>query len=304
MAPTCALIADKNREANGCIPTEAVLRTLTYADLFDYPLTVEEIAHYLIECDLTPDQVEGALLGAGAAVEQTDGFYYLRGHGAVVGLRRGRAATAAKLWGRARLYTQLLRRFPYVRMLAVSGALAMDNASEPADIDLLVIAEPGRVWICRRALVLAVRCIRLLGDELCPNFILASDSLALIQQDLFTAHELAQMRPMSGYRVYRQTLAQNPWMRSYLPNAVPWPAPNEGRSLLHNPIQRVAELLLSRRIFAGWERWEMERMSRKLGQDRATGDEEICCTPSQCKGHTAGYRRNVLARYAERNVEF
>ena len=32
----------------------AILRTLIYADLFDYPLTCEEIAHYLMDCAATP----------------------------------------------------------------------------------------------------------------------------------------------------------------------------------------------------------------------------------------------------------
>src|SRR5579859_2303669 len=163
----------------------AILRTLVYADLFQYSLTVAEIAHYLIGAGARPDEVapvldtDPALAGA---LGTRDGFYFLRGREALVDLRTARARAAAGLWRRAARYSRLLRHFPFVRMIAVTGALAMDNVAGHADIDLLVVSTPGRVWICRRLLVLAVHGIRLLGDELCPNFILAADSLALAQQ--------------------------------------------------------------------------------------------------------------------------
>jgi hypothetical protein len=192
-------------------------------------------------------------------------------------------------------YSRLLRRFPFVRMIAVSGALAMQNVAGNPDIDLLVIATPGRVWICRRLLILAVRAIRLRGDEICPNFILAADSLALAQEDIFTAHELAQMRPIAGYTVYRQMLDRNPWLAHHLPNATPWPTrkPDPPPTRL----QRLTEWLLGSRLLDGWERWEMGRLAGKLGSG---ADDEVACTPSQCKGHTGRYRRHFFARYGER----
>ncbi|HET7080559.1 MAG TPA: hypothetical protein VFM49_24250 [Chloroflexia bacterium] len=281
----------------------AILRTLIYADLFDYPLTCEEIAHYLMDCAATPAATARALHEDAYLVghiDSRDGFYFLRGREAVVATRRKRAAASARLWPRAARYTRLLRHFPFVRMLAVTGALAMDNVAGNPDIDLLVISAPGRVWICRRLLILAVRGIRVFGDEICPNFILAADSLALPQQDLFIAHELAQMRPAGGHAVYAEMLAANGWLGRYLPNARPWPAPVARRDRPH-PLQRLAERVLSARVLDGWERWELERLRRKLGAD-PTGQGEVACTPSQCKGHTGHYRRNVLRRFDERRA--
>jgi hypothetical protein len=281
----------------------AILRTLIYADLFDYPLTSEEIAYYLMDCAATPAATARALRDdahLARHIDRRDEFYFLRGREAVVSIRRERGAASARLWPRAARYTRLLRHFPFVRMLAVTGALAMDNIAGNPDIDLLVISTPGRVWICRRLLILAVRGIRLLGDEICPNFILAADSLALPQQDLFIAHELAQMRPAGGHGVYTEMLAANGWLRRYLPNARPWPAPTAAPDRPH-PLQRAAERVLRARLLDRWERWELERLRRKLGAD-PTGQGEVACTPSQCKGHTGHYRRNVLRRYDERRA--
>jgi hypothetical protein len=281
----------------------AILRTLVYADLFDYPLTCEEIAHYLMDCAATPAATARALCDdphLAAQIGSRDGFYFLRGREAVVAIRRERAAASARLWPRAARDTRLLRHFPVVRMVAVTGALAMDNVAGNPDIDLLVISAPGRVWICRRLLILAVRGIRLFGDEICPNFILAADSLALPQQDLFIAHELAQMRPVGGHAIYAEMLATNGWLGRYLPNARPWPDVDGAPERPH-PLQHAAERVLGARLLERWERWELERLRRKLGAD-PTGQGEVACTPSQCKGHTGHYRRHVLRRYDERRA--
>jgi predicted nucleotidyltransferase len=60
----------------------------------------------------------------------------------------------------------MVQWLPFVRMVAVTGALAKDNVGQRVDIDLLIVAAPGRIWVCRRFLILAVRVARLLGDEL------------------------------------------------------------------------------------------------------------------------------------------
>jgi hypothetical protein len=280
---------------------QAVLCTLAYADLFDYPLTLPELAQYLIGCPATSDEIAAALQEQPALTKRVaaqDGFYFLRGRAAVVETRRARAAVSQRLWPRAARYIRVLRHFPFVRMIAVTGALAVDNVGDNPDIDLLVVCAPGRVWICRRLLIFAVHGIRLLGDEICPNFVLAADSLGIPQQDLFTAHELAQMRPLAGHRVYQTMLAYNAWMAAFLPNTRPWPAPDDAPAR-PGPITRAAEALLRARPLDRWERWEMARLQRKLGAD-PTGEGEIACTPHQCKGHTGLYRRHVLQRYEER----
>jgi hypothetical protein len=289
-------------ESGRCLLASAILRTLAYADLFDYPLTAPEITRYLIGCVATEEEVVAALTGhAGLAprVAARDGAFCLAGREAVFALRAERRAVSAPFWRRAQRYGALLGRFPFVRMVAVTGALAMENVAGNPDIDLLVIAEPGRVWICRRLLVLAVRAIRLRGDEICPNFVLASDHLALADRDLFTAHELAQMRPLTGYDVYQAMLAANDWATAFLPNAGPWPAsgaPAPGRA------PRWTEAPLRAGALDRWERWELGRLARKLGASPG-GEDEVACTPAQCKGHTGHYRARVLRRYEQRLAE-
>ena len=183
-------------------------------------------------------------------------------------------------------------------MVAVTGALSMSNIVGKPDIDLLVITQPGRVWLCRRLLILQVRLARLFGDDLCPNYILSSEHLELDQRDFFTAHELAQMVPLYGQALYRQMIEQNGWAARYLPAAFPVRTePLASQS--SKGAKRFFERLLGARPFDAWERWELRRLRRKLAPLIGKAA-EVVCSPDQCKGHTGLHRASVLTRYRER----
>src|SRR6185503_10573665 len=176
----------------------AVLAAIVYADLFDYPLTLGELTRYQIGSRLSTGQIAGMLatdprLDGNLAHEK--GYYSLAGRRSLARTRLERERRSAKLWPRAAVYSRWISRLPYVRMVAVTGALAVNNVGTLPDIDLLVVARAGRVWLCRRALIMCVRVARLFGDDLCPNYIISDQSLDLDQRDFFTAHELAQMVP-------------------------------------------------------------------------------------------------------------
>jgi hypothetical protein len=183
-------------------------------------------------------------------------------------------------------------------MIAVTGALAVDNIAARPDIDFMVITVPGRVWIARRFIVLMVRVARLFGDDVCPNFIISESALRLEQRDLFTAHELAQMVPLSGISPYRTFLAQNDWARSYLP--LGFESGDFGlRDRTPGIVRRSFEALLKLPVFDEWERRELHRLQRIL-RPLVGNEAEVVCSPDQCKGHTGLHRKWITTRYEER----
>ncbi len=279
-----------------------MLAALTYAGLFQYPLTVEELARYQVGSYFTLEEITEALECDPALtceVSCSDEYYCLAGHEAYFAQRAERQVMSRLLWRKARHYVGWLSRLPFVRMVAVTGALAVNNVAVRPDIDLLVAVEPGRVWVCRRVLITAVRFARLLGDELCPNYILSEGQLALEQRDFFTAHELAQMAPLSGSAVYARMLANNVWAHGFLPGAFGAPA-----KLTPNPCNagsngtKLVEGFLAARLFDRWERWEMRRLQTKLRP--VVGEAaEVVCSPVQCKGHTSLHRQSTMFRFRE-----
>jgi hypothetical protein len=234
-------------------------------------------------------------------VSREGDFYCLRGREKIFATRLVRARASRPVWRRAHWYGRILSRLPFVRMVAVTGALAMDNIGDRPDIDFLVVTEAGRVWVCRRLIVGLVRLARLAGDDLCPNYIIADTKLDIDQRDLFTAHELAQMVPLSGARLYRSMLERNKWAREYLPVAfrVPFAVKEPKRRRLPG---RTVERFLRARPLDAWEAWEMKRLRGRL-RPLIGRDAEVVCSPEQCKGHTGRHRHWITTRYEQRLAE-
>ncbi len=279
----------------------AVLAALAYADLFDYPLTMGELCRFQVGTDYSYEEIAGAideLLGEDGPISTNGEFYCLQGREETFNIRLQRESASAPVWRRAHRWSRRLARTPFVRMIAVTGALSMNNLSGRPDIDLLVVTEPGRVWVCRRLLVLQVRLARLFRDDLCPNYILSTGNLELDQRDLFTAHELAQMVPLKGGAIHRRMLEQNSWARQFLPGAF-GPAQNGPHPIISGSPSRLLERILGLRIFDRWERWELRRLRAKLAPIIGEAA-EVVCSPEQCKGHTGLHRASVLTRYGQR----
>ncbi len=283
---------------------DSLLAALAYADLFDYPLTIDELARYQHGTSFTPHEVRECLYSDEALrsmLMHSKGYWLLRSRPGLAQIRLKRELFSGRLWRRAILYSRWVSNMPFVRMVAVTGALSMHNAGPVSDIDLLVVAQAGRVWLCRRALILCVRIARLFGDDLCPNYVVAENNLELDQRDLYTAHELAQMIPMSGLPVYRAMLKANEWAASFLPAAfgtLDLPIQQQKP----RPIQRPFERLLGLWPFDALERWELRRMQAKL-RPAIGSAAEVVCSPAQCKGHTGLHRQSVLERYEQRLKE-
>ena len=206
----------------------AILKTVAYADLFDFPLKAGEIQRYLHQVEADQIQVDrslAALVGSESRLNQVDDYYMLPQRERIVETRRERTQTAAQLWPQALHYGHMLARFPYIRMVALTGALAVENAISEDDLDYFIVTEPGRVWLTRAFTLLLVRAEARRGITLCPNYFLSGSALALDQKNLYVAREITQMVPLSGRRVYNQLREQNLWTRDFLPNASG--APNE-----------------------------------------------------------------------------
>jgi hypothetical protein len=280
----------------------AVVSSLVYADLFDYPLTDAEIQRYLIGEAATTSQVTALLEGdAGLRrqVDRTGDWLHLAGRSHLAKVRRDRAAMSADLWPIARRYGARIVRLPFVRLVAVTGALAMNNAAVGDDIDLFILVQPGRLWLCRLFVLAIVRLAARRGTTLCPNFLLSTDHLRLSERNLFTAHEIAQMVPLTWTPWYDAFLDANGWVRDFLPNAFPNASTVEAR-LDRRSAKRVVTRMLSTRLFDPFERWEMARKVRRLRARQAREGGSVAFSVHECRGHFAAHEARILATYAER----
>ena len=280
-----------------------ILQTIAYSDLFDYPLTVHEIHRYLVGVQATFEDVQHCLRDETLVpryLSRQSGYFCLTGRESIVQTRLRRAGISARLWRKATRYGWLIATLPFVRMVAVTGTLAVDNAEARDDIDYLIITEPNRLWLVRSLVIGVVYVGRLERLEICPNYLIASNALQQFDRSLFTAHELAQMIPLYGPDMYRQLLQANAWARCFFPNAFHTQTPTRLLTIPALP-KRAAERTLGGQL---GNRWEARIQGRKIPQlqarAHAVGATSAVFTPQQCKGHLADHGHQITQQYAER----
>jgi hypothetical protein len=280
----------------------AILITVAYADVFDYPLTAAQIHRYLIGAQAPPDLVNRALQvdgWAGRRLEHRAGYYTLPGRGGLVDLRQRRASVATRMWPKAVRYAHAIAGLPFVRLVALTGALTMDNVDPGDDFDFLIVTEPGRLWLTRAIVIgFIVKPASRQGNEVCPNYLLSEQALAFQEHNLYVAHELSQMIPMTGAELYQQIRERNRWTRRFLPNACGpprlyvspgrWPAV---RSLLEGSLRTSLGARLEH-----WERRRKIRRFEQLERSRHTTSFDA----DHCKGHFQSNEQQILRAFDER----
>jgi glycosyltransferase involved in cell wall biosynthesis len=196
----------------------AIVRTVTYAGLFQAPLTVERLHRTLMDVRLDLESLRRRLEAPALrdAVALTDGLVHPRGREEWVELRRQRQQRTRELIERHRFGLQGLARFPFVRLVALSGACAHDNAADD-DVDVFLIVKRDRAWcVCLSLMVLS----KLLGwrRSFCLNYIVDEQAVQIPETDLFTASEIVGMKPLAGRSAYRRLVGANAWIAARFPN--------------------------------------------------------------------------------------
>jgi hypothetical protein len=279
----------------------AILLTLIYADIFDFPLTPSELCRYLIGLAAAPADVAAAVEHdptLRGEVEQSAEWVYLAGRGHLVQARQARVAVSALLWPLARHYGAMIARLPFVRLVAVTGALSMNNARPQDDIDLFILVQPGRLWLCRLLVLGVVKLAARRGIELCPNFLLSTDHLRLASRNLYTAHEVAQLVPLNPGPWYQAFLDANQWVYEVLPNALA--ASTSQTSAGAAWLARVAGGMLSIPLVDPLERWEMRRKVQRLTARLEHEGGTVAFSAHECRGHFAAHDVQVLSAYRAR----
>lgn len=226
-----------------------ILSTLAYFDLFNYPLTVEEIFLYLpVKCE--PVDFEYALrcLVIDRLVYHFNKFYTLKNDYFLVERRLKGNAKAAEMIGIAKKVSDLLIRFPYVKGIAISGSLSKNFADENSDIDLFIITAKNKLWIARTMMHCFKKLTFLVNRQhyFCMNYYIDEQELQIREKNVYTAIEIATLIPLHGDTVFEQFYIANAWTRDYLPNKCM--RLSTAKSLKRSFTKRFTELLFNNRI--------------------------------------------------------
>jgi hypothetical protein len=223
-----------------------ILKTLIYFDMFQYPLTAEEVFYRLQTNHVTDTDVREELkhMTRQSLVYPLDLFYSLHNDMSLEKRRKQGNVLARKYLKLAEKKAGLIASFPFVRAVMASGSLSKEYMDETSDLDFFIITSPKRLWIARTLLVLYKR-IFLGGSHklFCVNYFIDEEHLEIEEKNIFTATELATLIPLCGQEQYTRLIGTNTWIKDFLPNFKPRPT-DHVPSRKANLIRTIAECLL------------------------------------------------------------
>lgn len=194
--------------------------SVLYHNIFDYPLTFAELIRWSA----------GKSITGITDITSKNGYYFVEGREKLIYKRFLRKRVSLKKMGIAKKASKVLSLIPSVKMVAITGSLAMGNSTNESDIDLMIVTKKGSLWSTRILAYLLLYATRYTlrrprtkseQDALCLNMWLDESDLIFKDHNLYTAHEIAQIVPLINKdKTYEKFLLKNKWVLKYWPNAV------------------------------------------------------------------------------------
>lgn len=215
---------------------ENILQTLYYFSCFSYPPTLEEIHLYLGKKISGREllDVMGKMLKKHQVTSQkidNTWRYTMEEYSIYLKKYPSTLTHSQEKIIRLNLYLKLLSLFPQIKLIGLSGSLAMMNAGRGDDIDLFIITSFRRLWIGRFLCIFLAellnmrrrRGVKKASDKICLNLFFEESDLAVHngKKNEYIAHEILQMKPLiSKSGVYEKFLYANKWVNDIFPNSI------------------------------------------------------------------------------------
>jgi predicted nucleotidyltransferase len=213
---------------------QSIIRTLAFFDIFETPLTKEEVFRFLWQPPKTDRGSVYRTLESMYEVElihQKSSLYYLptkdnhiehRNTSYPIILRKLRLAVRA---------TKIIRYIPHIRALFVCNTVATGSAKADSDIDVFIVIDDGRLWLTRFIVTSLLglfgmrRTKRKIADKICLSFFVTTsgipfEKIAIDKPDIYLAYWLSGLLPIYDPRdVEAQIKKENSWATALLPHA-------------------------------------------------------------------------------------
>lgn len=195
-----------------------VEKTIAYGAYFNFPLSSDEVHFWLI----SPQPVSMSVIKKYIPKLKSKEILLKK---ALLQNTKQKEKIALKLIKYARL-------IPFIRLIALTGSVAVNNSHRGDDLDLLIITSPHTLWITRSLLLLFISLkfkrrhpkdsSSKTKNAFCPNLWLSTLSLSVPEnrRNIYSAHEVLQARPIFDRgHTYQQFIQSNSWTKHYLANA-------------------------------------------------------------------------------------
>lgn len=299
--------------SSGSSLEQAIIRTMAYFDVFDFPLTTMEIWRWLylpdVDAPVPFSEVDAALhesVYVRSRIEFICGYWCVRGRESIIGTRQSHYRVSLQHVQKARRFARLFSYLPFVRMMAVCNKLGYWNNAPKSDIDLFFLVARGRLWVTRLFITL---CAQLFGvrrhgsnivNRFCLSFYTTTDRLSIADiakrpYDPYLTYWTTHLFPLFGMDWHAKWYAANSWIRRFLPNTFPTTPISSSASFSRvAKIQRVLEKLMDSTVGNTLESWsrslQIRHIKSHLGSRVWEDSTDVIADDSMLKFHETDKR--------------
>lgn len=223
---------------------KAVYATITFFSIFERPITKEEIRQYLYQATAGKVEVEAnldQLVKEGLVAGRYD-FYTLKDHTPALKAQKNKFEISTKLLKKACRWAKVLKMAPFVRAIIVTNSVAMHNADEKSDIDLVIVADKN-IYIAKSFIWTLLNLFNQYekkdskSTKFSLGYAFSTDNLDLSRDnfkhpDPIAYYTTAMYLPLFSIGGYENLIRKNRWVSEKLPNFRPYKNYDQRKSLL------------------------------------------------------------------------
>ena len=209
----------------------AVIKTMVFFDMFNYPLTSWELWQNLkVTTDFLTLKLKLDDLVKKNIIFQKSGYYFLSGREELITIRRERYNYTNYKIKLAKEAIKLFKWLPSVKLVTVSNLIGHHNLREESDIDIFIISSAGRLWLTRLFCTGLMKIVRKRPtnygkqDKMCLSFYASLEGLNMEvlrfkPNDPYFDYWFLGLFPIYDQDNYLAYLRfKNPWLKKLFPN--------------------------------------------------------------------------------------
>ena len=297
---------------------ENILRTLLYYDIFSHPLKPEEIFIFLPQNSVPKNEIikliKDLSTDSDSKFAECSGYVYVKPNEHYIEIRRKKEKCSRRMWRMARIMTHIIKRFPFVKAVFISGSLSKNSSEEISDIDFMVVTKSGRLWVARTFLMIFKKIFLLNSYKyFCLNYFITEDNLEIKFKNVFTATEVAYIKSTFNTELMNEFVMANKWIKEYFPNYKFLDPYLHSAGFKVNNRKSIFQKLLEIPFSGSWgnklDDYFKEKTAGFWKKKYCNIDEKDRCVmfrtaKNESTAHPGNMQKTILTKYCERLKQF
>lgn len=302
--------------------SKAIIETIAYFDIFEYPVTLLELHNFLLH----PNPVSlndlrknvNKLINDGS-INELEGFYFFPKKERNVFTRKERYNYAEEKYKIALKGAKMIKYVPFLKFVAVCNNLSNNNVQKDSDIDLFIVTQKNRLYFVRMlvTLIISLKGLRRHKDKvnnrLCLSFYVTENELdfskiKILDNDFYLMFWLANLYPIYNEGYLKEIFNNNLWVSRELGN-LRYKEPSYRRKTVYNlKIARLINKILDNRIADFFElitkKIQLVKMKKNVHSVHPHNDTRVIISDDMLKFHETDRRKYYHDLYLSNLLEF